>query len=63
MIPPSGKPLRAAPAATCWRAGVGVRIHIANNFFIRLEWAKSFGNEPQGGNGPSTFYMMMQAEA
>ncbi|OGX14519.1 MAG: hypothetical protein A2351_01455 [Omnitrophica bacterium RIFOXYB12_FULL_50_7] len=44
-------------------AGGGLRIHIANNFFIRLEWAKAFGNEPQGGNGPSTFYMMMQTEA
>lgn len=44
-------------------AGGGLRIHIANNFFIRLEWAKAFGNEPQGGNGPSTFYMMMQSEA
>jgi hemolysin activation/secretion protein len=44
-------------------AGGGLRVHIANNFFIRLEWAKAFGNAPQGGNGPSTFYMMMQSEA
>ena len=44
-------------------AGGGLRIHIANNFFIRLEWAKAFGNAPQGGNGPSTFYVMMQSEA
>ena len=43
-------------------AGGGVRIHLANNFFIRLEWAKAFGNEAQGGNGPSTFYMMLQSE-
>lgn len=43
-------------------AGGGLRIHFANKFFIRLEWAKHFGNEPQGGNGSNTFCMMMQAE-
>lgn len=43
-------------------AGGGLRIHIASNLFLRLEWAKAFGNEPQGGNGPSTFYMLMQSE-
>ena len=44
-------------------AGGGMRIHFGNNFFIRLEWAKAIGNAPQGGNGPSTFYLMMQTEA
>ena len=44
-------------------AGGGLRIQIASNFFIRLEWAKAFCNDPSGGNGPSTFYMMMQSEA
>jgi hemolysin activation/secretion protein len=43
-------------------AGGGLRIHIANNLSLRLEWAKAFGNAPQGGNGPSTFYIMIQAE-
>ena len=43
-------------------AGGGMRIHFGNRFFLRLEWAKAFGDDPAGGNGPSTFYMMMQAE-
>jgi hemolysin activation/secretion protein len=43
-------------------AGGGLRLHFGNYFFIRLEWAKAIGNTPQGGNGPSTFYMMMQSE-
>ncbi len=43
-------------------AGGGLRVHFAEHFLIRLEWARAFGQEPQGGNGASTFYMMMQTE-
>jgi len=43
-------------------AGGGMRIHLTEHFFMRLEWAKAFGDKPEEGNGPSTFYMMMQTE-
>ncbi len=42
--------------------GGGFRLHLNNNFYLRLDWAKDIGDDPVGGSGPSTFYFTFQSE-
>jgi len=43
-------------------AGCGLRFQYNKNFFIRMDWAKHFGDSPTQGQGPSTFYISTQCE-
>ncbi|MCX5709192.1 MAG: hypothetical protein NT088_00435 [Candidatus Omnitrophica bacterium] len=42
--------------------GGGLRMHLNNTASLRLDWAQYVGDEPFGGNGPSTFYFSFQSE-
>ena len=42
--------------------GGGLRVHVNRNLYARLEWAKSVGDEPTGGAGPSSFHLTFQFE-
>lgn len=42
--------------------GGGFRVHLWNNVYVRFEWAKSVGDRPTGGAGPSTFHFAIQSE-
>ena len=41
--------------------GGGLRVHF-KYFSLRLDWAKSVGDKPTSGSGPSTFYFTFQSE-
>jgi hemolysin activation/secretion protein len=41
--------------------GGGLRVHF-KYFSVRLDWAKSIGDKPTSGTGPSTFYFTFQSE-
>ncbi|MDE2009587.1 MAG: ShlB/FhaC/HecB family hemolysin secretion/activation protein [Candidatus Omnitrophica bacterium] len=40
--------------------GLGIRIHIKGNFYLKLEWAWAIGDAPIHGDGPSTFDVSFQ---
>ena len=42
--------------------GGGLRIRLFNMSYIRLDWAKSIGDSPTPGSGPSNFYVTFQSE-
>jgi len=42
--------------------GGGFRIRWGKNISLRLEWAKSVGDRPTSGSGPSSFYFTFQSE-
>jgi hemolysin activation/secretion protein len=42
--------------------GGGLRMRFFNKAYCRIEWAKSVGDRPTSGNGPSTFYITFQSE-
>ncbi len=43
-------------------AGAGLRFQFNRNFYLRLDWAKSLGDEPTQGQGESSLYLTCQAE-
>jgi len=42
--------------------GGGLRFRLKDYASLRLDWAQYVGDEPSGGNGPSTFYFSFQSE-
>ncbi|MDD5432706.1 MAG: ShlB/FhaC/HecB family hemolysin secretion/activation protein [Candidatus Omnitrophica bacterium] len=42
--------------------GGGLRIHLLNTLFARLEWARRIGDRPTSSSGPSTFHLTFQSE-
>ena len=44
-------------------AGIGGGLRVNFKYFsLRLDWAKSVGDKPTSGAGPSTFYFTFQSE-
>lgn len=42
--------------------GGGLRAHLYNKIYLRLEWATHVGDKPTGNSGPSTFHLTFQSE-
>jgi hemolysin activation/secretion protein len=42
--------------------GCGLRIRLYDKVYMVLDWATAVGDEPNGGNGSSTYKMSLQAE-
>jgi len=42
--------------------GGGLRVHLYNKVYLRLEWAEALGDDTISGAGPSTFHITFQAE-
>jgi len=42
--------------------GGGLRVHLYNHVFVRLNWAAPIGAKPTAGTGPATFNLTVQTE-